>query len=116
MNFVKAKGQLRHCFWGTYEATIVLWFNDAPSARDAKKVLGRDNKKVLGNWNHSHDNQSVLIWHGLGDDLENTLTELERFGADRNVITSINKSIDYGEPFEVVIPVIPEEQLEFDYA
>ena len=108
MNIVKAKGQLRHCFWGTYEATIALWFNDEPSARDAKKVLG--------NWSHDERNPSTLVWHGLGDDLENTLIKLERFGANRNVITSVNKSIDYGEPFEVVISVAPEEQLEFNYA
>ena len=108
MNTVKAQGQLRHCFWGTYEATIALWFRDEPSARDARKVLG--------DWNHGENDSATLVWHGKEDDLERTLTRLEKFGASRNDMTSINKSIDFGEPFEVVIPVVPEEQLEFDYA
>lgn len=104
MNQVKATGQLRHCFWGTYEASIVLVFADKQSTIDVQK-------QHFQNWKMSEKSDKAILFHGKEEGLEAELVKLESFGGDRKKITSCAKSIDYGERFEVIIPVVPNEQL-----
>lgn len=105
MGIVKATGQLRHHFWGKYSAVIYLLFLDKDCARDALNVLN-------GNWRFSTEQDNILVWSGNLCELESCKDQLEKYGADRKKIDSCELSIDYGEKFEVVIPVVPVEQLE----
>lgn len=104
MHKVKGKGLLRHQFWGAYSATIALAFNSENAASDAVKVLGKE-------WVIANQNSSVLLWTGNSEELNNLKDVLARYGADRDKIDSIKRSIDYGEEFYVEIPVICVEQL-----
>jgi hypothetical protein len=107
MGIVKATGQLRHHFWGEYLATIYLHFSDKDCAADALNVL-------KGAWEPSVQN-NILIWEGNSKELEACKDQLEKYGADKKKIDSVQFSIDHGEKFEVVIPVTPVEQLAFDW-
>ena len=104
MNQVKLEGMLSHHFWGTYYATIYLMAKDASSAKDAQKVLG-------DSWERTIEEPNVLFFHGKDSELEIQLKRLEGFGADRKKMCSCAKSIDFGEPFVVVVKTIPNEQM-----
>jgi hypothetical protein len=106
MNQVTARGQLRHHFFGTYSATIILCFEDNKSAEDSLKVLGAD-------WKLGEKHKMVLVWTGESEELEKIKDQLESFGAVRDKIDSIKYSIDYGEEFSVKIPVVCQEQISF---
>ncbi|HEX9156007.1 MAG TPA: hypothetical protein VF819_10610 [Nitrospira sp.] len=104
MNQVKARGLLRHRYWGTYSAVIVLAFDTPEAARDALKVLGAP-------WVAISAKTFVLSWTGETEALEQCKERLGTFGADVSKIDSVAHSIDYGEPFEVTIPIVaPAEQ------
>lgn len=92
---VKARGQLRHCFWGEYAATIALVFESKEDRDAAQKILST-------HW-EDPDNPRALTFHGGNPELEEVLKELESFGADRDDITSLKISVDYGLPFDVTI-------------
>lgn len=94
-----------HHFHGTYWATIILVFSDKESARDAKMVFG-------DNWTHEMEN--LIFSHGEPE-LTTALDLLEKFGASKEDVTSCKKSIDYGLPFEIDVPVIPFEQESFPF-
>lgn len=91
---MKARGQLRHRFWGTYSAVIGLVFASEAEAMEARQTLGDD-------WQPSDKHPAALLWVGDSDALERVSDVLEAHGADRKKISSIAKSIDYGEPFEI---------------
>jgi hypothetical protein len=105
MTSVHANGILRHCFFGTYTAVIGLTFESETHKQDAKKVLGNS-------WSdESAKRKNILVWSGTSEELDEVKKVLVKYGADEKKIDSIAKSIDYGEPFEVNIPIVPNEQL-----
>lgn len=101
---VKAKGQLRHQFFGTYSAVIALCFDDGNCASEALPKLG-------AGWYQSEKNSAALVWTGNFEELEACKAVLGSFGADVKKIDSIAKNIDYGETFAIVVEIIPREQL-----
>jgi hypothetical protein len=115
---VRAKGRLRHHFWGDYHATIVLAFNDAASARDASVTLGDQ-------WKPAKSTDAALVWHGTGEDFERVKEQLQSFAfapvacgrkgcssqCSDATIDSVNHSIDLGPEFIVEVPSVPAEQL-----
>ncbi|MFH1526374.1 MAG: hypothetical protein ABIG69_06935 [Bacteroidota bacterium] len=103
MNKVKAVGQLRHRFWGDYSALIYLKFLDKESAQAAKKVLGEP-------WNITETIDEALFCVVDSKELKKVEDTLEKYGADKSKIASIAKSIDYGEEFNIEVPIEIEEQ------
>lgn len=105
---IHAHGILKHHFWGTYSATIGLSFSDKASAADALRTFGGREK----GWIVSTVNPSMLVWDGVDDGaLDAVCDVLESYGAEREKIASIARSIDHGEPFEVDVPIVPAEQM-----
>lgn len=106
----KAKGQLRHHFWGTYYATIALDFG---KPEVAKQFL--ESGKLLGDWKQSKDRDSCLVTMVDNDGLDLLVEQLVGWGAEKKKITSVAKSIDFGEPFwiECSIPVGEQTEMEF---
>jgi len=100
---VKAIGLLRHHFWGQYCATIALEFATQAHASDALRVLGDA-------WSQHNISDNVLMFHGAKDALSEVEKVLIRYGADSRKLTSLAKSVDYGEIFQVEIPIVPKEQ------
>lgn len=96
-DMIKGKGQLAHHFWGTYYATIGIWFDSEEDAKHSLNVLGPL-------WKVSPRVSSAIIFHGKDPELNQVLETLEKFGANKRVVTSCTKSIDYGEPFEIELP------------
>ena len=103
MNRAKASGILAHHFWGEYCATIALEFETNAHAKDALRVLGEV-------WKFHEKVDNVLIFHGKKEALAEVEKTLVKYGADSKKMTSLAKSVDFGEPFEVEIPISPEEQ------
>lgn len=95
-----AKGQLQHHFWGEYAATIALKF--------ATEALALQSLPQLPGFERHSSVPSALIYHGTGDDLKNTEDLLVSLGANRKKLTSLAKSIDYGEPFTIEVNLTPE--------
>lgn len=93
---MKAKGLLRHRFWGTYSAVIALGFD---SPEEAQQALPR-----LPGFEPHPKEPRALMWAGDSNALQGTKELLGGFGADVQKIDSIARSVDHGEPFEVVIP------------
>ncbi len=102
---VWAKGILAHHFWGTYQASMALMFDDINAARDAQAVLGEP-------WKVSEKNPGVLNCFVNSEQLDGVKLALGLFGAEVDKIDSVRFSVDYGEWFSVLIPVIPSEQVE----
>jgi hypothetical protein len=90
-----ASGQLKHHFWGDYAASIVLQF-DSPTA--AQVALPH-----FQGWRVHKTHADVLVFHGSDPALETALTQLEAHGANRDVVCSCAKSIDYGEHFVIEV-------------
>ena len=90
----RADGRLRHCFFGTYGAVIVLAFRTAKDAAAALPVLG-------GTWCPGK-NANALIWSGSAEELRALKLVLAGFGADAHAIDSVDHSIDYGDSFHTV--------------
>jgi len=91
------KGQLQHHFWGDYSATIcILWHSPALALQALQSFPQFE----------IHPNEPRAIrYHGTGADLKLAEASLRDHGADMGKVGSMKRSIDYGEPFEVVIPV-----------
>lgn len=96
---MKAKGQLKHHFWGDYACTIVLYFErDVPL--DAVRTLLGDG------WEAGRSEAfQGLRGHGGSAWLDGVKAKLGAWGADVRAIDSCAKSIDYGEPFECEVPI-----------
>lgn len=105
-----AQGRLQHHFWGTYAATIVLAFVNAGFAEAALPSLP--------GWQVHPTFPRALVFHGSGDALKATERLLVSFGADKQKMTSLAKSIDYGEPFTVSVPdpAAPQQASLFEVA
>ena len=99
---LKAKGQLRHRFWGTYSAVIGLEFA-LDQVNLAQEILGTS-------WASSQDS-TVLLWTGNSEELEAVKVVLGKYGADTKKIDSLARSVDYGEPFTIEIPAVHPNQL-----
>lgn len=95
-----AKGQLRHHFWGEYSATIVLQFH-SPVLADAAVAK-------LPGFNVHPGEPRALVFHGKGDELKLVESLLVSLGADRKKLTSLAKSIDFGEPFTIALDLTPQ--------
>lgn len=98
MSKINCKGRLRHCWWGTYHATVGLFCKDTFEARGVHSKLGSP-------WRLHEKNDSAVMYHGKGSELESVLNQLESLGADRDKMTSIAKSIDFGEEFTISVEV-----------
>jgi len=101
-----AHGRLRHRFWGTYSAAIGLMFRDAADASACLPMLG-------DGWHVSPTQPAALVWSGDSKALDACIETLVRFGARREAIASLAKSIDYGEPFDCTftLPIRGQETL-----
>ena len=102
MQTVHCEGILAHHFWGDYCATVALLFKSAQHAADAKVTLG--DKWQVGK------KDTALVWNGNSNELAKLTDQLASYGADPKKIASVAKSIDYGEPFECDVPIVPVEQ------
>lgn len=118
INYMKAKGQTRHRFWGKYSAHIVLQFDTQEEALKAMPLLNLDikfgeyktasgNMKASEGWHHlTHGQgevQRALFIEVADPALEKVVDRLVLFGAERNKILSLAKSVDHGEVFEINI-------------
>jgi len=104
MTFVKGEGQLRHQFFGRYSARIAIGFSDMKSALSAIDFL-------VGKWEAIENNGRVgIVFEGSDPELKKVLDQLEEFGAPKEKVSSLKYSVDYGEIFEVTIPVTAKEQ------
>lgn len=108
------KGGLRHHFHGTYMATVAIAFADSAIAGRALPYLGNG-------WKVSTSTPNALVWHGTSEALETVKATLAPYRTDapkpvkrgRRIVTpeasepidSIARSIDYGPPFTIAIPV-----------
>lgn len=90
-----AHGQLQHHFWGEYRATIVVKF---ATARLATAALG----KFPGFEIHPTE-PSALRFFGGGSALRAVEALLKGYGANAKKLTSLAKSIDFGEPFTIAV-------------
>lgn len=124
---LKAKGYGRHRFWGEYSMHLVLRFDSRDAALMAKLVLNDmelgfgEFYNAGGGWTKSsgwHEiaggqgeaSRALLLEVG-GPWLDATLRKLEEHGADRKKMTSMAKSVDYCEDFDVEIEVEDPNQL-----
>ena len=99
------KGQLRHHFWGDYHATIVVYFDTLTGADIIAAALPGFTR---------HDapqgKEGVAFrFHGTGDALKAAEQVLVNLGADRKKLTSVARSIDYGEPFTIEVGITPSD-------
>jgi len=92
---IQASGQLRHHFWGTYAASIGIKFHNADLA-------GRALPQFPG-WKQSTVDPRCLTFHGQDPALADTLQLLGKLGADLRKVSSLARSIDFGEPFTVAV-------------
>lgn len=135
---VKFDGRLRHQFWGEYSCTIGLQFADEASARDALAALGgvplggpTDGEKGdgsvagpcggrirpngpegTGTWTWQQKGKVLVALMGSAA-LDALKSQFVAWGMDEKnlkAIDSVAHSIDYGDPFEGVIPIVPAEQ------
>lgn len=101
---IHGNGQLQHHFWGNYHATIAIGFDTTRHAALAVEVLG-------AGWRVGGKGGDVAYGTFTGAAYEAAEAKLVGFGADLKKLTSIAKSIDFGEPFKVAIEVVNPDQL-----
>ena len=100
-----ASGILRHHFHGDYSATIGLRFNELWQAVAAARRLGLP-------WAISkNDHAFVLATVGSEALSKKIIPQLAALGADPGKIDSVERSVDYGEPFTVTIELEHPDQL-----
>lgn len=105
---IKARGQLRHHFHGKYSATIILMWDTVRDAKDSVKMMGTGRTSTRFGWEIYERSPGATIWTGNSDDLAVVTEQLVSFGAERDKIASVAKSIDFGEKFEITIPDVPD--------
>lgn len=127
----KADGILKHHFWGEYCADITLLFETDEDAKRALPAItacmepikevhidAQGHKVISRGWELGESVTNCIFIQASGDDLENALDVLEKFGADRNKVTSMSKSIDNGELFKITVPHLyldhPKQQYLFN--
>ena len=96
-------GLAAHHFHGNYWASFALAFDTEEEAAAACRVLGapwevrpRRDGRATGVRCQASD---------LDGGVERIVAQLVSFGAERGAILSLAKSVDYGEPFTVTIPL-----------
>lgn len=125
---IKAKGLLRHRFWGDYQAHIILDFDSPEECKSALEPL--NNNIIFGEYRSVNggmiqssgwrilEKEGVELKHASievnSNDLDLVVTRLVEFGADKSKITSMAKSIDYGERFEIETEVKNPNQIEME--
>lgn len=127
---MKAKGLLRHRFWGEYSAHIILEFESREDAEKAKEILNNDIE--FGDFLSANGGlyessgwglipyrdkakvECMLSVEAADPGLARIIERLVKYGADEKKITSMAKSIDYGEPFTIEIPQENKDQLVLD--
>jgi hypothetical protein len=97
MSTILGTGRLQHHFWGQYHATVILQWSSVALAQQALQIFPLF--KV-----HPEDSR-VLVYHGTGAELKQVEQALRAAGADMRKVTSVAKSIDFGEPFTVGMPL-----------
>lgn len=117
---VMGKGRLHHHFWGEYRCSVYLEFPDAESARDAAVSLYTH---TAGLWKQGPESDADVLGIFLdSESLELLKAKLEpwlqpvpcnRFGCRdaMHPIDGLEHSVDLGAPFDVLIPIVPAEQL-----
>ncbi len=96
---VTANGLLQHHFWGTYSASIRLRFHSKELATQALGFLPGFKQSPSG---------LQLGFHGSGKPLVQAEALLVALGANRQAMTSVAHSIDFGDPFTITIDLTPE--------
>ena len=89
-------GQLRHRFWGDYSAAIVIQFDSPSSAERAIPHLSP--KGFLPQWQSAENYVRIEVDN---DQLDQLTSHLGSLGADTTKITSLARSVDYGEPWTI---------------
>jgi hypothetical protein len=121
---IKAKGLLRHRFWGDYSAHIILMF-DCDDASVAIEQL--NNNIIFGEfrtasggmaqskgWAVSQSSKSYLAGEFNGSDLDKVVEKLVELGADKTKITSMATSIDFGEEFTIEMTIEDKNQMSLE--
>lgn len=115
-----ANGLTRHRFWGEYSAHIVLEFeskecalacmpllNDGINFGDFKNAGG--GRTESSGWHHVKDSQGdaakCLFLEVADPALTQVVDRLVSFGAEKKLILSLARSIDYGENFDVFFEI-----------
>lgn len=96
---ITAEGRLKHHFWGEYRATIALKF--------ATPELAAQALPQFPDWKQSEIVPSALTFFGDRDAVTKQEDLLVTLGADRRKISSLAKSIDFGEAFTVTVDLTP---------
>lgn len=118
---IKAKGQLKHHFWGNYCADIVLLFESESDALLALPILNSKSPHIQ--WKQGVKTKTALMtcvaalpsYDAKPEDVDSVkIAEdiLESFGADRKKIGSLKYSVDYGEVFSIALEVEHPDQLQ----
>lgn len=111
--FVKAKGILRHQFFGSYSAVIALEFSNEGDAKDALETL-------VGNWKEGNKHNHILVCVVDSEGIEQFKAkynpkcfpcEWRHCKGKVHDIDGVDHSIDVGSPFEVSIEVANKNQL-----
>jgi hypothetical protein len=90
-------GRLRHCWFGEYAATIVVqWHTPA---------LALQSLEAFPMFEIHAAEPRAIHFHGGGTDLKAAEAALKAHGADMRKVGSLARSIDFGEPFTVTIPL-----------
>lgn len=95
---VTGAGRLRHFFHSAYSAAIVILFSCDDAAATAVRVLG-------AGWKRHATHSAAIAWTGDSGALRAVKITLAKYGADASKVDSLAKSVDFGEPFAVTIPV-----------
>ena len=100
---IHGTGRLQHHFWGDYHATLALRFDTREMASSAiPKLVPVGFPK---SWSLFPDGKPVVGIFVNSKELDTLIEHLVSLGADRDAITSHKHSIDYGEPFGVIVCV-----------
>lgn len=105
---VRAKGRLRHRWWGEYSAVIILQFPDPDSAQAAAPKLTPEGSDV--EWKPLPQNPEALTAVLDIKQLSAVKRHFAAMGADIKKIDSLQKSVDYGEPFTITVPLAKDPE------
>lgn len=100
MTMIRGKGQLAHHFHSPYWASLAIGFGNEAEAREALRVLGEP-------WKLGTKHPEAIVCSVDRAALEAVKQQLGQLGADVSAIDSVRKSVDYGDPFTIDVPVLP---------
>ena len=105
MTKIHAIGQARFHFWGDYHETLVLGFKTAEEATQAVSRLNITSTFLEAEWKQGEKDPRGIHIFVSGDDVERAHSQLKKYGADPKKISSIKRSIDHGEIFDIWIDI-----------